>query len=100
MTHDLLQFIQRSQKISPDYLQNNDNGFKLIKNNEIEKKNNEKNDTMTHLTACMLLEIILNWYISCNISKKYILLMIWLTCDSLSFYAHVHICSPSYTDEK
>ena len=26
--------------------------------------------------------------------------MIWLICDSLSFYAHVHICSPSYTDEE
>ena len=26
--------------------------------------------------------------------------MIWLICDSLSFYAHVHTCSPSYTDEE
>ena len=26
--------------------------------------------------------------------------MIWLICDSLPFYAHVHICSPSYTDEE
>ena len=26
--------------------------------------------------------------------------MIWLICDSLPFCAHVHICSPSYTDEK
>ena len=26
--------------------------------------------------------------------------MIWLICDYLSFYAHVHTCSPSYTDEK
>ena len=26
--------------------------------------------------------------------------MIWLICDSLSFYAHVHICSPRYTDEE
>ena len=26
--------------------------------------------------------------------------MIWLICDSLLFYAHVHTCSPSYTDEE
>ena len=26
--------------------------------------------------------------------------MIWLICDSLPFYAHVHNCSPSYNDEK
>ena len=26
--------------------------------------------------------------------------MIWLICDSLPFYAHVHTCSPSYTDEE
>ena len=26
--------------------------------------------------------------------------MIWLICDSLLFYAHVYICSPSYTDEE
>ena len=26
--------------------------------------------------------------------------MIWLTCDSLPFYAHAHTCSPSYTDEE
>ena len=25
--------------------------------------------------------------------------MIWLICDSLPFYAHVHTC-PSYTDEE
>ena len=26
--------------------------------------------------------------------------MIWLICDSLPFYAHVHPCSPSDTDEE
>ena len=26
--------------------------------------------------------------------------MIWLICDSLPFYAHVHTYSPSYTDEE
>ena len=26
--------------------------------------------------------------------------MIWLICDSLPFYAHVHTCSPSYTEEE
>ena len=26
--------------------------------------------------------------------------MIWLICDSLPFYAHVHTCSPSCTDEE
>ena len=26
--------------------------------------------------------------------------MIWLIYDSLPCYAHVHICSPSYTDEE
>ena len=26
--------------------------------------------------------------------------MIWLICDFLPFYAHVHTCSPSYTDEE
>ena len=26
--------------------------------------------------------------------------MIWLICDSLPFYAHVHTCSPSYSDEE
>ena len=25
--------------------------------------------------------------------------MIWLICDSLPFYAHVHTCSLSYTEE-
>ena len=26
--------------------------------------------------------------------------MIWLICDSLFFYAHVHTSIPSYTDEE
>ena len=26
--------------------------------------------------------------------------MIWLIYDFLSFYAHVHACSPSYTDKE
>ena len=26
--------------------------------------------------------------------------MIWLICNFLPFYAHVHTCSPSYTDEE
>ena len=26
--------------------------------------------------------------------------MIWLSCDSLLFYAHVHTCSSSYSDEQ
>ena len=26
--------------------------------------------------------------------------MIWLSCDALPFYAHVHTCSPSYTDDE
>ena len=26
--------------------------------------------------------------------------MVWLICDSLPFYVHVHICSPSHTDEE
>ena len=57
----------------------------------------------------MLKEIILHWtikIISCNIviilyflGKKNCI-MIWLICDSLPFYAHVHTCSPSYTDEE
>ena len=41
MTHDLLQFIQRTQKISVDYLENNE----IMTTDQ----NNEK---MTHLTAC------------------------------------------------
>ena len=58
----------------------------------------------------MLLEIILHWtirIISCNIvitlcfwEKKQHCVMIWLICDFLPFYAHVHTCSPSYTDEE
>ena len=38
MTDNLLQFIEWSQKISADCLENNGNGSKMIKNSEIEKK--------------------------------------------------------------
>ena len=31
---------------------------------------------------------------------RIVLVLIWLICDSLPFYAHVHTCSPSYTDEE
>ena len=66
----------------------------------------------------MLLNIILNGtiiIISCNIvitkyfweekkqTNKQINKLCYdlvLICDSLSFYAHVHTCSPSYTDEE
>ena len=32
--------------------------------------------------------------------KKKNCVMIWLICNFLPFYAHVHTCSPSYTDEE
>ena len=54
-----------------------------------------------------LLEIILNCTITClvilksrNIIGKNYSVMIWLICDSLPFYAQVHTCSSSYTDEE
>ena len=56
----------------------------------------------------MVLKIILNRtniIIFCNIVITYYFwikksVMIWLICDFLLFYAHVHTCCPSYTDEE
>ena len=35
-----------------------------------------------------------------NINSKIVGKKLWLICDSLPFYAHVHTCSPSYADEE
>ena len=56
----------------------------------------------------MLLEIILNWttitldvlWLLYIFQKKKRSALIWLICDSLPFYAHVHTCSPNCTDEE
>ena len=44
------------------------------------------------------LSLVILWLLYMFGKKKCV--MIWLICDSLPFYAHVHTCSPSYTDEE
>ena len=48
------------------------------------------------------LSLVVLWslYIFGKKKKKKNCVMIWLICNFLPFYAHVHTCSPSYTDEE
>ena len=56
MTYDLLSDLKKYQWIMKKKKSNTDNGSKILKNNEIEKK-------MTHLTACISISFLCIQYL-------------------------------------